>query len=761
VNYLLIHDQHKKEGYKGTVAVPLYPVTMRAMNQHAHTLEASKLLDGLNPPQLAAVTTTNKNCLVLAGAGSGKTRVLVHRMAWLMERGVSPYSVLAVTFTNKAANEMRHRIEQLRGIPLSGMWIGTFHGLSHRLLRAHWHEAGLQQEFQILDTDDQLRLVKRVVRSLDLDEDRWQPKQAQWFINQQKEQAIRPDQVAHGGDFYQETMAKIYREYQALCDQSSLVDFTELLLRALEVLRQHPELVEHYQQRFRHILVDEFQDTNSLQYQWLQILAGPEARIMVVGDDDQSIYSWRGARVENMHHFCDDFGPVETIRLEQNYRSTQTILDAANAVIAYNSERLGKELWTESGNGEPITIYAAFNERDEAYYVVARIQDWLNQGNALSDCAILYRSNAQSRVLEERLIDMQIPYRIYGGQKFFERAEIKDALGYLRLMSNHQDDAAFERIVNLPTRGIGQATVNHLRDIASTRHSALWQAAQMAIADKTLSTRALNALRQFVDLITRLEQETENLSLDEQTRHVVYQSGLITHYKKDRSEKGQSRLDNLDELINATSQFNPQEEQEPGSNKLAAFLAHVALEAGEGQADNFSDCVSLMTLHSAKGLEYPLVFVTGLEENLFPHRMSIEEPRGLEEERRLCYVGMTRAMQKLYLTHAECRSLHGREQYQKASRFLSEIPDEYLQHVRPSARVQRTQYFHQKKGSSFNQTPISETGLNMGQRVLHKKFGEGTIINYEGQGDHARIQVKFDRYGTKWLVASFAKLQSL
>ncbi|MDF1795531.1 MAG: DNA helicase II [Coxiellaceae bacterium] len=727
----------------------------------------TSLTETLNPPQRDAVTVTNSHCLVLAGAGSGKTRVLVHRIAWLMEtQAVSPYSILSVTFTNKAANEMRSRIEKLRGVPLTGMWVGTFHGLAHRLLRTHWHEAGLEQHFQILDSDDQQRMIKRIIRSLELDEERWQPKQAQWFINGHKENARRPGDIDTHDDYFNEMMVKIYSTYEDVCQQGGLVDFAELLLRSLELLQNNPDLVEHYHQRFSHILVDEFQDTNSLQYQWLQTLCGPNTWMMVVGDDDQSIYSWRGAKVENIQRFIDQYLPVKTVRLEQNYRSTENILAAANAVIAFNSERMGKELWTEISRGDPITVYAAFNERDEAYYIAARIQDWVNQGNSLKEIAILYRSNAQSRILEERLIDSQIPYRIYGGQKFFERAEIKDALAYLRLVNNRQDDAAFERVVNLPTRGIGDATMSHLRSVTFTHHCALWQAALVTIEEKSLSARALNALSKFIELINALDTNTETLKLGEQTKLIISQSGLLAHHQKDRSERGQSRVDNLEELINATSQYEPSEDAEDQDMQLtplSAFLSHVALEAGEGQADQHSDSVSLMTLHAAKGLEFPLIFITGMEENLFPHRMSIEERRGLEEERRLCYVGMTRAMKKLYLCHAESRSLYGREQFQKASRFLSEMPEELLEHVRPTARVSRMQTgsrHPQKSRSSLGQASIDQTGLNIGQRVSHKKFGEGTILNYEGQGEHTRIQVKFDRFGTKWLVASFAKLQA-
>lgn len=729
---------------------------------------ATTELDHLNLPQREAVTVENNHCLVLAGAGSGKTRVLVHRIAWLMsEQGISPYSLLAVTFTNKAANEMRSRIEKVRGMPLTGMWVGTFHGLAHRLLRTHWQEAGLSQSFQILDSDDQQRLLKRIIRGLELDEERWQPKQAQWFINGHKENGRRADAIANDGDYYNEVMIKIYRQYESVCQQGGLVDFAELLLRSLEMLQNHPELTEHYHQRFSHILVDEFQDTNSLQYLWLRQLCGEHCWMMVVGDDDQSIYSWRGAKVENIQRFINQYQPVKTVRLEQNYRSTENILAAANAVIALNSQRMGKELWTDIGRGEPITVYAAFNERDEAYFISARIQDWVSQGNSLSEIAILYRSNAQSRILEERLIDCQIPYRIYGGQKFFDRAEIKDALAYLRLVNHRHDDAAFERVVNTPTRGIGDATMGHIRSKTFSHQCSLWQAVLLTIEEKSLSSRAVNALVKFVELINRCETDTQDLKLGEQTQLVIAQSGLLAHYQKDRSERGQSRVDNLEELVNATSQYDPDKDDEAleqNLGPLSAFLAHVALESGDAQADKFSDSVSMMTLHAAKGLEFPLIFVTGMEENLFPHRMSIEERKGLEEERRLCYVGMTRAMKKLYLCHAESRSLYGREQFQKPSRFLGEIPEELLDHVRPTARSSRLKPYsrpHSQRNSALHNQPADQTGFTVGQRVSHKKFGEGTLMNFEGQGEHTRLQVKFDRYGTKWLVASFAKLQAI
>jgi DNA helicase-2/ATP-dependent DNA helicase PcrA len=720
----------------------------------------TNLLHALNQPQHQAVTADPGHLLVLAGAGSGKTRVLTHRIAWLiMQAHVSPFSILAVTFTNKAAFEMRGRIESLLNMPLSNMWVGTFHGLSHRLLRAHYKEVNLPQSFQILDADDQYRLIRRIHKNLELPEDKWQPKQSQWYINQQKEEGRRPGQVPDYGDsYFLETVNKVYHQYEEVCRRSGLVDFAELLLRSLELLQQNDSIREHYQQRFQHILVDEFQDTNSIQYAWLRMLAGEHNFVMAVGDDDQSIYSWRGAKIENLHRFSKDFHPAKTIRLEQNYRSTQNILDAANAVIDNNTNRLGKKLWTDSKRGEPISLYAAFNERDESYYIATMIDSWLNRGRKPSEIAILYRSNAQSRVLEERLIDRQIPYRIYGGLKFFERAEIKDALAYLRLIANRHDDAAFERVVNTPTRGIGNNTLISLRTTARENAGSLWKTAQDLIANNLLPGRAANALQHFLSLIDDIDKNTKNNTLAEQTEYALQQSGLIEHYKKEKSEKGLSRVENLEELVNATSQFRVAEEEI--LPPLAAFLSHVALETGEEQADAYTDCVSLMTLHSAKGLEFPFVILCGMEEELFPHRMSLDEPHGLEEERRLCYVGMTRAMEKLLLTYAESRYLHGLEKITQPSRFIYEIPTELVDSVRPTPTIMRSTPSITKP--QFK-TPtvtgaIENTGLCVGQRVKHAKFGRGIIINYEGSGEHARLQVKFDEHGAKWLVASYAKL---
>lgn len=721
------------------------------------------LIENLNEAQQAVVTAPCGHQLVLAGAGSGKTRVLVHRIAWLLQvENASPHNILAVTFTNKAAGEMRSRIERLLSYPAQSMWIGTFHSLAHRLLRIHWQEAGLKQNFQILDSEDQNRLVKRVIRGLNLDEKHWSPKHAQWFINSQKDAGLRPEHIDDDGDLVTKTLLKIYHAYEAACHQGGLVDFAELLLRSHELWLHNPDILTHYQQRFQHILVDEFQDTNPIQYAWIRLLAGNNAYVMVVGDDDQSIYGWRGAKVENIQRFTFDYPTAQTIRLEQNYRSTNTILSAANAMIANNSSRLGKNLWSAGEDGELIAVYSGFNEIDEARYVTSQIEQWVSQGHARREIALLYRSNAQSRALEEALIQARIPYRVYGGLRYFERAEIKDALAYLRLLSNRDDDAAFERVVNLPTRGIGDRTLTEVRALAREQQLPMWQASEQIIQQQTLSARASNALQNFLDLIKEIEATTRDLELHEMVDHVLVQSGLLDHYRRDKTEKGRSRVENLEELIQATKQFTPDAEQE-AMTPLSAFLSHVALESGESQADPHSDCVQLMTMHSAKGLEFPMVIICGMEEGLFPHYLSEDDPMKLEEERRLFYVGMTRAMHRLILTHAETRRLHGKENYHRPSRFMSEIPKEYLQEVRlrNSNRVtipKRQSTLGSSQGVLAN--PNNDLGLKLGQRVRHEIFGEGTILNFEGRGAHTRVQVKFDDEGTKWLVASYANLCS-
>ncbi|MDH3932184.1 MAG: DNA helicase II [Chromatiales bacterium] len=714
-------------------------------------MDVTPILDALNDAQREAVTGEQVPMLVLAGAGSGKTRVLTHRIAWLITvEGVSPHGVLAVTFTNKAAREMRNRIDGLLGMPAAASWVGTFHGLAHRLLRIHWQEAGLPQSFQILDSDDQYRLIRRILRSMELDESRWAPREIQWFINGQKDEGLRPQHIDTADDPNRQQMVRVYEAYQEACDRAGVVDFAELLLRAHELWLNNESLLAHYRNRFRHLLVDEFQDTNRIQYAWLRLLAGDTGVPFVVGDDDQSIYRWRGARIEHIHRFEKDFPRSKVIRLEQNYRSTGTILSAANALIANNQSRMGKNLWTEGSDGEPIRVYAAFNERDEADFVVGRIRQWVTQGNNRSEAAVLYRSNAQSRVLEEAFFNAQIPYRVYGGLRFFERQEIKDALAYLRLMENRADDPSFERIVNTPTRGIGARSIDIVRSYARANACSMWRAAGACINDG-LNPRAARSMHAFMNLIETLAADAGPLALQEQVDLAIQSSGLIAHYRKEKGERGEARIENLEELVSAARGFEPDEED--GMTPLAAFLSHAALEAGEGQADAWEDCVQLMTLHSAKGLEFPLVFICGMEDGLFPHQRSIADPGGLEEERRLCYVGATRAMSELYFTYAEQRRLHGMDNFGTPSRFLNEIPATLIEEVRPQVRVSRP-----LQSARFATEPVPG-GLRLGQRVRHAKFGEGVILNVEGQGAHARVQVNFEQPGTKWLVLAYANLE--
>ncbi|RBK85262.1 DNA helicase II, partial [Xanthomonas oryzae pv. oryzae] len=651
-------------------------------------MDVSHLLDHLNPAQREAVSAPPGHYLVLAGAGSGKTRVLIHRIAWLNEvQGVPNHGIFAVTFTNKAAGEMRHRTDlQLRN-GSRGMWIGTFHGLAHRLLRLHWQDARLPEGFQVMDSDDQLRLVKRVVQALELDESKYPPKQLSWWINEQKDEGRRPQHIQpEPNDDWTEVRRQVYAAYQERCDRSGLLDFAELLLRAHELLRDTPALLAHYRARFREILVDEFQDTNAIQYAFVRVLAGESGNVFVVGDDDQAIYGWRGAKVENVQRFLKDFPGAQTVRLEQNYRSSANILGAANAVIAHNPDRIGKQLWTDSGDGDPIDLYAAYNEVDEARYMVERARQWVRDGGSYGELAVLYRSNAQSRALEEALISAQLPYRVYGGMRFFERAEIKDALAYLRLLTNRSDDAAFERAVNTPTRGIGDRTLDEVRRLARANALSLWEAAMLCTQQNTLAARARNALATFLSLVGQLHAETGEMELAERIDHVLMRSGLREHWAKE-SRGGldsESRTENLDELVSVASRFTrPDDEDSQGMTELVAFLAYASLEAGEGQAQAGEEGMQLMTLHSAKGLEFPIVFLVGLEDGLFPSARSLEESGRLEEERRLAYVGITRARQKLVLCYAESRRIHGQDNYNVPSRFLREIPRDLLHEVRP------------------------------------------------------------------------------
>lgn len=737
----------------------------------------ASLLESLNDKQQQAVSAPPNHLLVLAGAGSGKTRVLVHRIAWLMQAyQCSPWSILAVTFTNKAAAEMRGRIDELVGTGASGMWIGTFHGLAHRLLRTHYQEVNLPQAFQILDADDQLRLVRRTMRDLNIDEKKLPPKQAVWYINGKKDEGLRPKDV-EALDFTETNLLQIYQTYQMTCDRAGLVDFAEILLRSFELLRDHATVREHYQRRFQHILVDEFQDTNAIQYAWMCLLAGHStSNVMIVGDDDQSIYGWRGAQVENIQRFIDQFQP-ETIRLEQNYRSTGNILKAANMLIENNSGRLGKNLWTEDAEGEAIDVYAAYNELDEAKYIAANISKWRELGGTLSETAILYRNNAQSRVLEEALLHESLPYRIYGGMKFFERQEIKDALSYMRLIASRKDDAAFERIINTPTRGIGERTVAMIRDTARTMTETLWEASLRLLEEKHLSGRAANAVKAFVQLIDALDDDTYELQLHAQADHVIWHSGLKAMYQAEKGEKARNRLDNLEELVTACRQFDP-EASEAEMEPLEAFLAQVALESGEGQADEFEDAVQMMTLHSAKGLEFPLVFLGGVEEGMFPSLQSAEDSQRLEEERRLCYVGITRAMQKLHICYAESRRVYGQTKLHRPSRFINELPEECLNEIRLKTKVSRpvsdfsareSHYFEpshapqhvSKRNVATNNMEAQQAGFSIGQKVSHPKFGQGFIMNSEGSGEHLVLHIVFDNIGMKRLQAKVAPLTPL
>ncbi|PPT41631.1 DNA helicase II [Xanthomonas arboricola] len=725
-------------------------------------MDVSHLLDHLNPAQREAVSAPPGHYLVLAGAGSGKTRVLIHRIAWLNEvQGVPSHGIFAVTFTNKAAGEMRHRTDlQLRN-GSRGMWIGTFHGLAHRLLRLHWQDARLPEGFQVMDSDDQLRLVKRVVQALELDEGKYPPKQMSWWINEQKDEGRRPQHLQpEPNDDWTEVRRQVYAAYQERCDRSGLLDFAELLLRAHELLRDTPALLAHYRARFREILVDEFQDTNAIQYAFVRVLAGETGHVFVVGDDDQAIYGWRGAKVENVQRFLKDFPGAQTVRLEQNYRSSANILGAANAVIAHNPDRIGKQLWTDSGDGDPIDLYAAYNEVDEARYVVERARQWVRDGGSYGEVAVLYRSNAQSRALEEALISEQLPYRVYGGMRFFERAEIKDALAYLRLLTNRSDDAAFERAVNTPTRGIGDRTLDEVRRLARANALSLWEAAMLSTQENTLAARARNALATFLSLVGQLHAETGDMELAERIDHVLMRSGLREHWAKE-SRSGldsESRTENLDELVSVASRFTrPDDEDSQGMTELVAFLAYASLEAGEGQAQAGEEGVQLMTLHSAKGLEFPIVFLVGLEDGLFPSARSLEESGRLEEERRLAYVGITRARQKLVLCYAESRRIHGQDNYNVPSRFLREIPRELLHEVRPKVQVSRTASLGAARGGPVHGV-VEAAPIKLGANVEHPKFGSGVVVDYEGAGAHARVQVQFDDVGAKWLVMAYANL---
>ncbi len=711
-------------------------------------MDVSHILDPLNEAQRQAVCSQQRHCLVLAGAGSGKTRVLIHRIAWITEvTGVSPHGVMAVTFTNKAAQEMRQRAEALMGHDSRGLWVGTFHAIANRLLRMHPEEAGLPPDFQILDSEDQLRLIKRLLREFQISERDVDARGLQWLFNQWKDEGLRSGDVAEQDG--RPAAVELYREYERACQQNGVVDFAELLLRALELLRHNEPLRHHYHQRFSHLLVDEFQDTNQVQYQWLRTLAGPETHLFVVGDDDQSIYAWRGARVENLTHFAQ-LPEVELVRLEQNYRSTGPILEAANAVIRHNSGRLGKELWTERRGGLPVRLHQALNETDEARFIATLARDWRDEGGRLDEVAILYRTNAQSRVLEETLIREGLPYRIHGGIRFYERAEIKDALAWMRLATHPEDGVAFERVVNVPARGVGEATLARIRQQARDTGTSLYQAARQLLESNGLRGRAATGLQDFLQRVEQLRQHCAGSSLEDAFRGMLEITDLLQHYDREPEDKRDSRRENLHELINAASIYVlTAEDEEAGLSPLQAFLNEVTLDSGQSPSEEGNQ-IQLMTLHSAKGLEFPLVILSGMEEGLFPSSRSLEEPERLEEERRLCYVGMTRARERLVLTHTLLRRIYGSEMRQLPSRFLAEIPDHLLERTPAAASA----------GHSHQPAHTDEPApFRPGDTVRHPRFGEGVVLGLEGQGAHARIQVQFAQVGVKWLVQSYARLE--
>ena len=727
-------------------------------------MDVSYILDNLNDEQRQAVTSEKQHLMVLAGAGSGKTRVLVHKVAWQVEAlRKSPSSIMAVTFTNKAASEMRSRIEELLQSPAIDLWCGTFHGLSHRLLKRFNKEADLASGFTILDSDDQLRIIKRISKELNLDEAAWPSRQSQWQINAWKDDGLRSSKVKDNGDFFKETIKNIYKQYEEVCIQDNLLDFGELLLKSYEVIKKNEVVRSYFHTRFKTVLIDEFQDTNSIQYKWLLEISSKDASITAVGDDDQSIYGWRGAKVENVATFTKTFKGSETIRLEQNYRSTNVILSAANALIENNNDRLGKNLWTEQLEGENIVLYQAYNEQDEARFTADILKEWMNKGELYEDAAVLYRSNAQSRALEEALLRSSIPYRIYGGQRFYERLEIKNAISYLKIIFNHSDNPAFERSISNPTRGVGEKTLNKIRSAAKKFNISYIKSSAKLLDEGVISGRGGSGLRSYLELITTCREIAETNTLSELMEYIIQTSGLYAYHGKEPGEKGKTRTENLEELISATKNFEQSVADSKKNIEIAEdYLDMISLDSGARQASEHDDAAQLMTLHSAKGLEFKLVIMTGLEESLFPHGRSMDSISQLEEERRLCYVGITRAMQKLYITYAESRRLHGADTFNPPSRFIKEIPTNFMDEIRP--RAQTTTAYTRRDFASAKETKYKvedEIGYALGQKVLHPSFGEGIVLNYEGTGEAARVQINFDGSGTKWLVLSFAKLEKI
>ena len=708
-------------------------------------------LNNLNEAQRDAVCNLSQNSLVIAGAGSGKTRVLIQRILWLIEdNNYSPYSILAVTFTNKAAKEIKSRLMENLDISIESMWVGTFHGICYRILRANYQKVSLPKNFQIIDTDDQIRIIKRIMKDNEIDNSQILPKQVAWYINKKKDQSIR-SKSTKDDDFISTQYNKIYKIYEQYCNNSGLVDFGEIILRTLELFQNDSGTKSYYHNLFKSILIDEFQDTNTIQYQLIKIMTSQDTSLFAVGDDDQSIYGWRGAKIENIEKLQKEYKDTKVFRLEQNYRSSGNILNAANSVILNNNSRMGKNLWTEDKSGDLIKVFSATDERDEATFVIETIQSHVAENFKRSEIAILYRSNAQSRIFEEKLILKGIPYKIYGGFRFFERAEIKDVIAYMRLATTNNDDNSFERIVNVPPRGIGEKTKTLLREYSKNKNISLYESIPLAIEESIFTNKARQSLIEFYNLIGLVKSILEKDDLPYQINEIIKITNIKSIYEKNKTEQATSKLENLDELISAAQEFLNVDLNE-NETVIDAFLTHTSLEAGEGQGSEWDDCIQLMTLHSSKGLEFPVVFLVGLEENLFPSRMSVEEDN-LEEERRLCYVGITRARKKLYMSHAQMRRLYGTENYCLPSRFLSEIPKEVIEEIGYNPK----KFFNKKRSVAVKST-YKENSI-MGKRVIHKKFGEGVVIAAEGSDANTRVQVSFDIEGDKWLILAIANLE--